>query len=288
MKKIVFSFLYNTLLTKNVILPFKKGIRYIFLFHDVSDPLNLHHNQVYSTDLEIFKDNIEWIQNHFKIVDLDRLTDKLYHDENNSNLASVVFDDGFYSVLEHAFPYLNKKEIPFAIFANKTAMQQNWLWCSNLIMAKKRNNNKYLKKIFESIVDNDKLSYERFIYDPITFICESKMHDDDYEVFREPEYEDGKVYLDEKDIKFLVSEGVIIGNHTKTHKHLSTCSDETIRQEIIDNKEYLKNLLGSEIKHFAIPFGFHTTYNDYAIKIAYEAHSFVYDTTRNYVKFSNQ
>jgi len=288
MKKIVFNLLYNTLLSKNFILPFKKGIRYIFLFHDVSDISSLHNYPVYSTDFTIFKNNIEWIQNNFEIVDLNKLTTADYQDSHHRNLASVVFDDGFYSILESVFPYLNKKKIPFAIFANQTAIQENWLWCSNLFMAKKQNNIKYFEKTFEKIVENNKLSFERFLDDPVTFICESKLPNDDYLIFREPEYEQSKVYLDENDIKFLFSEGVIIGNHTKTHKHLSTCTNETIRQEIMENKEYLQRLLNSEINHFAIPFGFHTTYNDYALKIAHEAHSFVYDTTKNYLKFSNQ
>jgi peptidoglycan/xylan/chitin deacetylase (PgdA/CDA1 family) len=288
MKKILFHLLYNRLLTKNFILPFKKDIRYIFLFHDVSTASSLHNYPIYSTDLTIFKNNVEWIQNHFKIVDLNKLTDEQYREYPGKNLASIVFDDGFYSVLESAFPYLSKKKIPFAVFANQTAIEENWVWCSNLFMAKKEGNSTYLKKIFGNIIGNNKLSFERFVEDPVTFICESKLPNDDYSIFREPEYERSKVYLDAKDLRYLFSEGVIIGNHTKTHKHLSTCSDETIKQEIIENKEYLERLLHSKIDHFAIPFGFHTTYNDYAITIAHEAHSFVYDTTKNYVKFPNQ
>ncbi len=288
MKKIIFNLLYNTLLTKNFILPFKKGIRYVFVFHDISNASSFHNSSTYSTDIKIFENNIDWIQKHFKIVALNKLTDKLYRDDHHSNLASIVFDDGFYSVLESAFPYLNKKKIPFAVFANQTAIQENWLWCSSLLIAKKNNNVKYLENIFRKIVEYNKLSFEEFVRDPVTSICDSKLPNDDYSIFREPEYERDKIYLDEKDMKFLFSEGVIIGNHTKTHKHLSSCSNETIKQEIIENKEYLERLLNSEIDHFAFPFGFHTTYNAYALKIAHQAHSFVYDTTKNYLKFSNQ
>jgi|GEM_PF-1394430 peptidoglycan/xylan/chitin deacetylase (PgdA/CDA1 family) len=288
MKKVIFNLLYNTLLTRNVILPFKKGIRYIFVFHDISNTSSFHNSSTYSTDVKVFENNVDWIQKHFKIVDLDKLTDESYRDEHHSNLASIVFDDGFYSVLETALPYLHKKNISFTIFANQTAIQENWLWCSSLLIARKNNNIKYLENIFSKTPVHNKLSFEKFLNDPVTFICESKLPDDDYSIFREPEYESSKIYLDEKDIKFLFSEGVIIGNHTKTHKHLSTCSDEIIRQEIIENKEYLEKLLNTQINHFAIPFGFHTTYNAYALKIAHEAHAHVYDTTKNYLKPSNQ
>jgi peptidoglycan/xylan/chitin deacetylase (PgdA/CDA1 family) len=288
MKKILFNFLYNRVLSNNFILPFKKGIRYVFVFHDISDASSFQNSPIYSTDLRVFKDNIEWIQKNFQIVNLDQLTNEHYQGDEKGNYASIIFDDGFYSVLESAFPYLNKKKIPFAVFVNQKAIQENWLWCSNLLIAKKNGNGKYLKSVFDNVVDNDKLSFEGFVDNPTAFICASQILNNDYSIFREPEYERSKTYLDESDIKFLFSEGVIIGNHTKTHKHLSTCSDETIREEIVGNKEYLKGLLGSDINHFAIPFGFHTTYNEYAIKVAREMHSFVYDTTKNYIKFSGQ
>jgi peptidoglycan/xylan/chitin deacetylase (PgdA/CDA1 family) len=283
-KKILFNVIYNGILSKNIVLRFSKNKRFIFLFHDVSPSNSIHNHPVYSTDIKVFQRNIEWIQKNFKIVDLDTLTDENNLTNYPQNLASIVFDDGFSSLFDVVFPYFTQKEIPFTIFANQTAIQENWLWCSNLMMALNQKDFSYLRKIYEHFASKSELSFEAFIADPVTCLSDNQLLNDDYAIFEDSKFTSQKVYLDEKDVKFLHSKGVIIGNHTKTHKHLSSCSKETIDKEILGNKLYLQELLGVEIKHFAIPFGFHTTYNEYAIRIAREAHSFVYDTEKNRVK----
>ncbi len=284
MKRILFNLIYNKILSNNIILPFKKNIRYIFLFHDLSPVSAIHHNDVYSTDLEVFKNNVEWIRNHFKMVTIDQITNPDYLDHYPSNLASIVFDDGFHSVLEYGFPFLKSLNIPFAVFANQAAIQENWLWCSNILMAVNQKNNNYLQQIYGNYMDEHNLSYDDFLKDPLGSLNNSSKLKDDYSSFRDGSIEKQKVYLDESDIKYLYSEGVVIGNHTKTHKHLSTCSTHIIVEEIIENKQYLQNLLGTEIKHFAIPFGFHTTYNEFALKAMQANHEFIYGTMKDRLK----
>lgn len=288
MKRFLFNIIYQHIVSRNIILPFTKDIRYIFLFHDVSPSSAVHNHSVYSTNFNIFQRNVEWIQSNFKIVGLNNLTDENYQDVESHNLAAIVFDDGFSSILEHVFPFFNKKQIPFTIFANQTAIEENWLWCSNLLIAIKENNLNYLSRIYEHFVTNNEFSFADFIADPVTNLSDNKLLNDDYSVFFETSFTNQKVYLDESDIKFLYSKGVIIGNHTKTHKHLSTCSNNIIKEEIVENKLYLERLLETEIEHFAIPFGFHTTYNDYAINMAKETHKFVYDTEKNRLRLSEQ
>jgi peptidoglycan/xylan/chitin deacetylase (PgdA/CDA1 family) len=288
MKKLLFNIIYHGILSRNIILPLVKKARYIFLFHDVSVGPSIYSHPIYSSDFIVFQRSIKWIQDNFKIVALDKLTDENYRDECSRNLASIVFDDGFNSVLECVFPLFNQKQIPFAVFVNQTAIEENWLWCNNLWMAIKQNDLDYLRKIYDQYVAHNEISFETFIVDPVTCLSDNKLLTDDYSVFFAPKFASQKVYLNAKDIKFLHSKGVLIGNHTKNHKHLSTCSNETIKQEIVENKLYLQGLLDCEINHFAIPFGFHTTYNDYAIKVAKETHKFVYDTEKNRLKTACQ
>jgi peptidoglycan/xylan/chitin deacetylase (PgdA/CDA1 family) len=284
MKNAIFNFIYNGILSRNVVLPFAKNNRFIFLLHDVSAKNNLHHHPVYSTEPKVFQRIVSWIQRHFKIVTLDEITDKNYQADYPKNLATLVFDDGFYSLKEVALPFLSQRNIPFTIFANQTAIQENWLWCSNLMMALNSNDTEYLEKIYRHFISDNSISFVDFKKDPVTCLINLKLLNDDYSIFNEEKFTSYKVYLDEMDIKEIRSKGVMIGSHTKTHKQLSSCSEKTIIDEIVNNKKYLQKLLNEEIEHFAIPFGFHTTYNDYALRIARKEHNFVYDTEKNRLK----
>lgn len=281
MKKAIFNFIYDEILSRNIVLPFAKNNRFIFLLHDVSTKDKLHHHPVYSTEIEVFQRMIMWMERHFKMVSLDAVTDENYQTDYPKNLATIVFDDGFYSLKETVFPILSERNIPFTIFANQTAIQENWLWCSNLMMALNSDDTKYLEKIYSYFVRDNSMRFADFRKDPVTFLTSLKLLNDDYSIFNEDIFTKYKVYLDENDIRELCAKGVKIGSHTKTHKQLSTCSNDTIFDEIVNNKNYLQALLNEEIEHFAIPFGFHTTYNDYAIELAWKQHKFVYDTEKN-------
>ena len=284
MKKALLNFIYDGILSRNIVLPFAKNNRFIFLLHDVSPKNSRHNHHVYSTDIEVFQRMVLWMQKHFKMVSLDEITDENYLSNYPKNLATIVFDDGFYSLKEFVFPFLSGRDIPFTIFANQTAVQENWLWCSNLMMALNSNNLDYLQKVFCHFVTDKSISFADFKKDPVTCLIDLKLLNDEYAIFKDKKFTKDKVYLDESDIKQLRAAGVKIGSHTRSHKQLSTCSDKVIFDEIVNNKKYLQNLLNEEIEHFAIPFGFHTTYNDYAIELAQKEHKFVYDTEKNRLK----
>ena len=134
--------LVKFLISNKFFLNFSKGKRYIFLFHDISNKSDIQHNNIYSTTIKNFENNIKMINNLFNIVPLDSIVkDKLSDDMNH---ASITFDDGFLSVLENAYPIMKKLNIPFTIFVNGEAINNNQLWVSNIILNK---NLTYEKKL---------------------------------------------------------------------------------------------------------------------------------------------
>ena len=48
---------------------------------------------------------------------------------------------------------------------------------------------------------------------------------------------------------------VTIGAHTSTHRNLAEASAETVRREMADNRQFLQDITGSPVEHFAYPFG---------------------------------
>jgi peptidoglycan/xylan/chitin deacetylase (PgdA/CDA1 family) len=284
LKILVKRIVYNKILSHNIILPYAKEIRVIFAFHDVSDPSEPTHNGAYSTPVTTFKKNIEWIKANFNIISIDSINNPELPKMQKRHYAAITFDDGFHSVLTTIHPYFRNYNIPYSVFINKQAIKENWLWCSNVYFAKKENNKEYLSRLYENFIPIDNVSYEQFLFDPVTHLTASNKLTDDYSLFQEVRYQNIKTYLNENELKQLVNENVTIGNHTLGHKQLSSCSEIMAKREIEGNKNYLEDLLQKKIEHFAIPFGFMTTYNDSTISIAKELHHYVYSTKRSFFK----
>ena len=100
--------------------------RYIFVFHDVSDPDSQQFSESYSTPVEVFRNQIEFLSQRFEFVPLNSVLEPRAI-LRKRRIASLTFDDGFLSVRDDAFPFLSSKGIPFALFVNGTAVKHNRL-----------------------------------------------------------------------------------------------------------------------------------------------------------------
>jgi len=95
-----------------------------------------------------------------------------------------------------------------------------------------------------------------------------------------------KNYLTWDEIRFLQSNGVAIGAHTRTHPHLNEIEIENVKAEIeFSNKRYLKEI-GKMPKLFAYPYGEANSevikiIQDYKFKAAFGQHSGVINETSN-------
>lgn len=64
---------------------------------------------------------------------------------------------------------------------------------------------------------------------------------------------------------------VTIGSHGVSHQPLSKLNSGEMRNEIVDSKNQLKEITGSEIKYFSYPFGQHKHFNSTTIQVIKEA-----------------
>ena len=120
--------LVRTVLTKGLSRRVLSGPdrRFVFLYHDISEPEAPQHSPLYSTRVEKFKSQMEFIARHFKLVSLEEVLAN--GARQKQRLASITFDDGFLSVKEEALPFLQAQDIPFAVFVNSMAVKENRLF----------------------------------------------------------------------------------------------------------------------------------------------------------------
>ncbi len=163
----------------NFFLPFAESRRFIFFYHDVSDEKEPHFSaEHYSTTVSNFKKQIRFLTRKYEIVPLDVLVTD-FDLSRKKHYASVVFDDGFFSVAETALKILAAEQIPFAVFVNKAAIVFDQLWVSNLILYK--HDEAYLRKLFAYLTATDSsVSYKDFVSNPINTIYENAKFNDNF------------------------------------------------------------------------------------------------------------
>jgi len=105
----------------------KASKRFVFLYHDVSEPGEFQHSPLYSTREATFREQVEFLARHFYFVTLDDILSPEFNSRQR-RCAAITFDDGFLSVKERAMPYLSAKGIPFAVFLNRMAIIENRLF----------------------------------------------------------------------------------------------------------------------------------------------------------------
>lgn len=250
-----------------------RGRRFIFVFHDVSDPDAMHHSAHYSTAVERFAEQMTLLHRLFEIVPLSRLVSDKGLDPAK-NHAAITFDDGFSSVLQNAHPILSQLNIPYTVFLNGAAIRHNQLWTSNLVLTGR--DGEYVQKLL-SFTGTHCHEGE----DPVRVIMDRGKFG--------PGFAEGykvttttRLYMDEKDVQTLVTRGVTLGSHGYDHLVMSACYNTVCRDQVRKNAELLEAITGNNTKHFALPFGKKEHFNDAVLDEIHAAgHQHIYTTNPN-------
>lgn len=64
-----------------------------------------------------------------------------------------------------------------------------------------------------------------------------------------------KPLMTQQDWRTWHAAGMDVGSHTQTHANLKELPDEEARQQIVQSKAELEQLLGAEVRHFCYPYG---------------------------------
>jgi peptidoglycan/xylan/chitin deacetylase (PgdA/CDA1 family) len=277
-KQVARDFLNRPLFQRNYILPLACGTRFIFVFHDISTDQEPHYHPNYSIPPEVFRDQIAAIRDLFDLVSLDVLCDP--DETTSSHRAALVFDDGFLSVSTVAAPYLSARGIPFAVFVNRQALEEDRLWCSDVVLG--RLDLTYLRSLYDRYVDSPGgISYEEFVRAPLDYLVPAPRLRDDYGPL---EYRGSRpasrTYMNATELLNLQRGGAIVGSHTVSHRLMARLTDVEARREIEDNRTYLESLLQAEIRHFAFPFGYAGTFDSRVAGLAHAQHPHLYTTNR--------
>lgn len=232
------------------------------------------------TSAHTFEQHLDWIGRRYRFVSLDELAETLESGKTSGKpVAAVTFDDGYRDVYENAFPILQRKAIPSAVFVVTdligtdrlqvhdelhlliSAMLEQpcpssagrWLELFATIGLAHELSERLIRRITNA---REPFQVTRALLETVNQGAINRF----LEVLR------GRVSLQEHKLREfrmldwdmlaeMVASGVTVGSHTRSHALLADETQEVLRDEVEGSRRELELRLGVPVRHFAYPDG---------------------------------
>lgn len=225
-----------------------------------------------------FQEQMEYLKKNYNIIGGDSDWQNLSGD----NIV-ITFDDGYEDFYLNARPVLEKLKIPATVFISSgMAGTANELWCNKLVWLVLEGNEyppnyKYekndLKLYFNTGNILQRLDMYRYLNAFIKTVTPVIKEDimKSIEEWGNAEKRSRRITHNmlskEHILEISKSKYITIGCHTVNHPSLGYLSNVEQENEIKSNKEFLENLIGSNIDLFSYPYGGEDSYNMDTVRI---------------------
>jgi len=220
---------------------------------------------------QMLERHLDWLGRRFRFVSLDELGAR--HDARDGSLdpvAAVTFDDGYGDFYEQAFPLLQKKGIPAAVFVVTGLVSTTGVQAHDklyLLLARRLAERSLkpgglaglLRRIGVSVPGMD----ANTPYQATRALIEALPQESIRRVIAALE---SAVSISEDTFKPFYSltwemldrmqrAGVTIGSHTRTHIVMTNEDGQRVADEVSGSREEIERRLGTGVRHFAYPSG---------------------------------
>jgi peptidoglycan/xylan/chitin deacetylase (PgdA/CDA1 family) len=224
---------------------------------------------------QMLERHLDWLGRRFRFVSLDELGARLDGSDGSGDpIAAITFDDGYRDVYDHAFPLLQRKGIPSAVFVVTDLVGTTGVQTHDklyLLLARRIAHRSpkaaglagLLARIGICVPGIDvKGTYlaTRALLEALpqeslqTVIAalesEISIPEDTYKPFYSLTWE-----MADR----MQRAGVTIGSHTRTHIVMTNETGQRVADEVTGSKEAIEARLGTGVRHFAYPSGIFNT-----------------------------
>jgi peptidoglycan/xylan/chitin deacetylase (PgdA/CDA1 family) len=239
-------------------------------YHRVVDDSRRHRASIIAPMLvsrRMFERQLDWIGRRFRFVSLDELGSRLESGiPFDTPTATVTFDDGYRDMYELAYPVLQRKGIPAAVFVVTDWIDRaSALYHDRLYLLLTRD----WAAAREVLVDLGVMTAEqgaRGLGEPFGALRHVLTTSSQEGLGRVIAALEEKLAIDTgrlDDLRPLSwtmlgemqRAGITVGSHTRTHALLTRESTERMLEETAGSRRNLEERLGIAIKHFAYPDG---------------------------------
>ena len=270
------------------------------MYHYVRDLKHSRYPEINGLDVELFKQQIQYIIKHYKVIRMEELIESVLKKSiklpNNSLL--LTFDDAYKDHFEFVFPILDELNIQGSFFPPAKAIQEHKVLDVNkihFILASVKDKKQIVSDIFsmldkfqvEHSLENNEYYYKklaienRFDTAEVIFIKRILQKElpenlrniivnslfNKYVSVDETSFS-RELYMNIDQLKCMRRKGMYIGSHGYNHNWLNTLSKEKQKKEIELSIEFLEKI-GCNTENFAFcyPYG---AYNESLLSVLKE------------------
>lgn len=216
-------------------------------------------------DPKAFEAQMRFLRDRYRLVSVNAMCRELDDARSTEHSVAVTFDDGYRDLYTHAFPVLQKYDIPATVYLTVGAVESDDIaWYDRVFLGLKVRPEQKLDLLLERpqrfllSTDHARLEAAEAI---IAFL--RTLPDSERRAFctlleeglQMPAEQTTGRMLDWHQIKVMQNAGISFGSHTLTHPALSRLDPASLDWELLESKRKLEARLGRTVEHFAYPFG---------------------------------
>ncbi len=232
------------------------------------------------TSAQTFEKHLDWIARRYRFVSLDELAVGLEAgDCSGKPMAAITFDDGYRDVYQNAFPILERKGIPSAVYVVTDLVgtrqlqvhDELHLLMSTLLARQHSSSLAYWRDLAAGLelseqsskCLSDRIHGANSPFQATRRVLETLSQSEIANFLQElrtraavPEQALLEFQsVDWEMLREMAGRGVTVGSHTRSHALLSNETPQAVRDEVEGSRQVLEQQLGVTINHFAYPDG---------------------------------
>jgi peptidoglycan/xylan/chitin deacetylase (PgdA/CDA1 family) len=235
----------------------------ILTFHSVVKDIDQQLGQSIHVQDYVLREIVRYLRTIDRdIVTLDEGMRRLM-EPTSRRFVVLTFDDGYRNNLTNALPVLQELDAPFTVYVNSNMLSGEidlwWLGLRDLLLVQDLVEIEPMNLKFSTACVADKCKALLLITDWVHRDVQSnakslkgiltKYGIDMPSIAR-------REALDLENLKSLSGHDLVtIGGHAETHQPLNSLDEIAALGEMVRNKQLLENVVQSEVRHFAYPFG---------------------------------
>jgi len=213
---------------------------------------------------ETFDQQMCHLRKHYRVISLEQLCLELQEPVADHSVA-VTFDDGYRDVLTHAFPILQKHQIPATVFLIANSVETGQVaWYDRVFLSLQVFPAETLEidldqpRHFKFVSAQDRYRAALEMVMRLRTLPNRRRKECCADLERRvtlPQADLAERMLNWEQVRTMSSNGIAFGAHTVTHPVVSRLTADELETELAESREILEARLGKPVLDFAFPFG---------------------------------
>jgi peptidoglycan/xylan/chitin deacetylase (PgdA/CDA1 family) len=255
----------------------------VVMYHYVREIKNSKYPNIKGLEIKEFISQINYLKKHYTFISIEELYEAYYHNYIlPKNPILLTFDDGYKDHYKYVLPVLSKEKVKASFYIPaKTVMENSILDVNKIHYILATTPTTKIIKDIKNILEKNKIDFnslykelaypsrfddketmfikralQAYIDEPLRIKIIDRLFDTYINI---PQKEFSKnLYINKKEIKELISEGMHIGSHGYEHYWWTKISKERLKKEIDLSLDFLKSFNQKEKFWSACyPYGHH-------------------------------